>query len=94
MITYHHERFIAYAIVCTHRGIRISPEPTDTTSGFTTQAGTQVSETSRAGSHLIKKLAQGTLKHFGLHIVRDNASPPSMALAEDRRNWFFTRSRV
>jgi FkbM family methyltransferase len=87
--TYNQERFIAIRMHPSARGIRIPPEPTDTLSGFTTQAGSQVSAPSR-GITLIKKLAQGTLKKFGLRIVRDSASPHSMALAEDRRNWFFT----
>ena len=39
---------------------------------------------------MIKKLAQGILKRFGLRLVRIGATPPSVALAEDRRNWFFT----
>jgi FkbM family methyltransferase len=41
------------------------------------------------GITLIKKLAQGTLKKIGLRLVRIGATPPSVALAEDRRNWFF-----
>jgi FkbM family methyltransferase len=39
---------------------------------------------------LIKRLTQATLEIFGLRLVRIGTTPPSVALAEDRRNWFFT----
>ena len=55
--------------------------------------GERLDETKRRfarGITLIKRLTQATLETFGLRLVRIGTTSPNVALAEDRRNWFFT----